>query len=158
MKRKLNIGLLSLYMFFGSFHTAFTQNKVVNSYRKNTIHGSIGTLLLLNTVNVFYDRILTENYSYNKFTTFARAGYSSFYTFSMAGPSYGSFITIEGGILLGSGFSHFEAAVGATLQDYHQTLPAFSLAYRGQRPGNALMFRAGIGVPEFIFVGLGFSF
>ncbi len=58
----------------------------------------------------------------------------------------------------GSGFSHFEAAVGATLQDYHQTLPAFSLAYRGQRPGNALMFRAGIGVPEFIFVGLGFSF
>lgn len=158
MKRKLIIGLMSLSVFFGGFHTAYAQTEVLNSYRKNTIHGSLGTLLLLNTANVFYDRIITESKGYNKFTTFVRAGYNSFYAVSIARPEHEDLFTLEGGMLLGGGFSHFEAAVGGTIYDIQKILPAFSLAYRGQRPGKGFMFRGGIGTPEFIFVGMGYSF
>lgn len=40
----------------------------------------------------------------------------------------------------------------------YRTFPAFRLGYRYLKPGGRFMFNAGIGSPELIFVGAGFTF
>jgi len=127
-------------------------------YKKNTIHGSIGTAALVYAVSIFYDRILNESQNKNKFTTFLRVGYQeNIFIFSNGGNAY----ILEGGMLTGKKFSHFEGALGITYfgvdNNYH-VLPAFSVGYRGQKPKAGFMFRTGIGFPEWLYFGLGFAF
>ena len=43
-----------------------------NLYKKNIIHGSVGTLLPGMTAYIFYDRILSESKNGSKFSTFVR--------------------------------------------------------------------------------------
>lgn len=127
-------------------------------YRKNVIHGSFGTLGIGYTASIFYDRILSESQNKSKFTTFLRVGYQeNIFIFSNGGSAY----ILEGGMLTGSKFSHFEGALGITyfgVDTNFRVLPAFSIGYRGQKPKGGFMFRTGIGNPEWLYFGLGFAF
>jgi hypothetical protein len=127
-------------------------------YRKNTIHGSIGTVLIGYSASIFYDRILFESQKESKFTTFLRVGYQgNIFILSNGGHGY----ILEGGMLTGKNYSHFEGALGVTYftLDYeYRVLPAFSIGYRGQKPKGSFMFRTGIGNPEWVYFGLGFAF
>ena len=144
-----------LLLIFSGFISAQQDSIKVheNLYKKNTIHGSVGTLLIGFTANVFYDRILSESES--KFSTFVRIGYQeNVFVFSQ-----GRAFILEGGILTGKKFGHFEAALGA---DYQQNgidfiRPAFSVGYRGQKPNGNFMFRAGFGIPELLYFGVGLA-
>ncbi len=124
--------------------------------KKNTIHGSVGTALLGYTANIFYDRMLSESQD-RRFSTFARVGYqSNLIIFTPAGRAF----ILEGGMLTGSNFGHFEGALGVTyIQVGNDVLrPAFSVGYRGQKPTGNFMFRTGLGFPELLYFGIGLAF
>jgi hypothetical protein len=164
MKKKQLIAFLICCMLITCTHASYGQEEVLSDYKANTIHGSLGTLLLIGGSNIFYDRFLGDNTKHKNLATFVRIGYqrSSVSTDFSGGISKGNGLILEAGMLTGRNFSHFEAALGATYLDNFNNkkyfLPAFSLAYRGQKPGNSFMFRTGVGFPEYIFIGLGFSF
>jgi len=161
---KINIYYYSLvtFLLFFTFSPMFSQQDSIQQteliYRKNIIHGSVGTAALADAVSVFYDRILFESQKKSKFTTFLRVGYQeNIFIFTDGGTAY----ILEGGMLTGKKFSHFEGALGVTYfgvnNNYH-VLPAFSIGYRGQKPKGSFMFRTGIGFPEWLYFGLGFAF
>ena len=127
-----------------------------NLYKKNTFHGSVGTLLIGFTANIFYDRILSENGNGKKFSTFVRFGYQE----NVILFSQGRAFILEGGMLTGRNFGHFESALGvAYLQSENDVIrPAFSVGFRGQKPNGSFMFRTGIGFPELLYFGIGLGF
>jgi hypothetical protein len=127
-----------------------------NLYKKNTFHGSVGTLLIGFTANIFYDRILSESEKGSKLSTFVRIGYQE----NILSFSQGRAFILEGGMLTGRNFGHFESALGvAYLQSENDViLPAFSIGYRGQKPNGNFMFRTGIGFPELLYFGIGLGF
>lgn len=128
-----------------------------NDYKKNMIHGSFGTLVLGYTANIFYDRLLSPIGKHHTTCTFVRIGYQD--NIILTDPN-GSAVILEGGILTGKHFGHFEGALGLTyIQTVNNVLrPAFSVGYRGQKPDGSFMFRTGLGFPELLFLGLGIAF
>lgn len=125
-------------------------------YKKNTIHGSVGTLLIGFTANIFYDRILSESENESKFSTFVRFGYQE----NILLFSQGRAFILERGILTGRNFGHFESALGvAYLQSENDVIrPAFSVGFRGQKANGNFIFRTGIGFPELLYFGIGLGF
>lgn len=154
---KYYFSLCLLLICFGSIHAQQDSMKVSEKlYPKNVIHGSVGTLLIGFTASVFYDRILSESENGSKFSTFMRLGYQeNIFLFTQ-----GRAFTLEGGMLTGRNFGHFEAALGISyLQngvDFFR--PAFSVGYRGQQPNGNFMFRTGLGFPELAYFGIGLAF
>jgi len=150
-----------LVLFLVSYSTLYSQQdslrKSDNDYKKNLIHGSFGTLVLGYTANIFYDRLLSPMGKYHSTCTFARIGYQD--NIILTDPN-GSALILEGGILTGKHFGHFEGALGiAYIQTENNVLrPAFSVGYRGQKPDGSFMFRTGLGFPELLFFGLGIAF
>ncbi len=138
------------------------QNELDNTYKKNSIHGSVGTILFVSSANVFYERILSESTNQSRFTTFARVGIHGFHAVNIwgGGDTNSSAFVVQGGILTGQNRSHLEAAlgVGYIMSTETTLIPAFALGYRNQITGKNFMFRVGVGFPEFIYLGLGYSF
>ena len=143
-------------------NTLIAQNVTDNSYKKNTLHGSLGTVAIVNTATVFYERILTESTSPSKFTTFARVGFQGSNAIDVWGGDNinGNSLILQGGILTGPNRSHFEGALGVAymMTESSSFIPAFTLGYRNQVPGKKFMFRIGVGLPELLYVGVGYSF
>ena len=161
---KINIYYYSLvtFLLFFTFSPMFSQQDSIQQteliYRKNTIHGSIGTVAIGYSASIFYDRILFESQKESKFTTFLRVGYQgNIFILSNGGHAY----ILEAGMLTGKNYSHFEGTLGVTyftLDFEYRVLPAFSIGYRGQKPKGGFMFRTGIGNPEWVYFGLGLAF
>ena len=131
--------------------------KTDQNNKMNLIHGSFGTLVLGYTANIFYDRLLSPIGNYHTTCTFVRIGYQD--NVILTDPN-GSAYILEGGILTGKHFGHFEGALGITyIQTENNVLrPAFSVGFRGQKPNGSFMFRTGLGFPELLFLGLGIAF
>jgi len=131
--------------------------KTDNDYKMNVIHGSFGTLVIGYTANIFYDRLLSPLGKYHTTCTFVRIGYQD--NIILTDPN-GSAIILEGGMLTGKHFGHFEGALGiAYMQSENNLLmPAFSVGFRGQKQNGSFMFRTGLGFPELLFFGLGVAF
>ncbi len=54
---------------------------------------------------------------------------------------------------------HFEVAIGTYYDKYNKGFePSLSLAFRKQNPGGKKVFRMGIALPEYIFIGFGRAF
>ena len=128
-----------------------------NNYKMNLIHGSFGTLVLGYTANIFYDRLLSRIGKQNSTCTFVRIGYQD--NIILTDPNGSAFI-LEGGILTGKNYGHFEGALGITyIQTQNNVIrPAFSVGFRGQKPNGTFMFRTGLGFPELLFLGVGIGF
>lgn len=163
MNKKQIIVFSITYILFLSFSTLIAQDVTDNSYKRNIIHGSLGTVAIVSTATIFYERILTESSNKSRFTTFARIGLqgtSASDIWGGSGNTYGSAFIAQGGILTGPNRSHFEGALGVAYMMNKTTLflPSFSLGYRNQMPGKKFMFRIGVGLPELLYVGLGYCF
>ena len=162
MKINYSQSIFLVFFLFITLGSIYSQQDSIKQteliYRKNTIHGSLGTIAIGYSASIFYDRILSESQNKSKFTTFLRLGYQgNIFIFSNGGNAY----IVEGGMLTGKNYSHFEGALGVTYftSNYeYRVLPAFSIGYRGQKPKGGFMFRTGIGNPEWVYFGLGFAF
>lgn len=134
-----------------------SQQKSDNRYKMNLIHGSLGTMVLGYTANIFYDRLLSGIGEQNTTCTFVRIGYQN--NVILTDPN-GNALILEGGLLTGKNFGHFEGALGITyIQTQNNVIrPAFSVGFRGQKPTGGFMFRTGLGFPELLFLGVGLAF
>ena len=59
--------------------------------------------------------------------------------------------------------NHFELGVGATYMHFltrplRYVVPAANIGYRYQKPSGNFMFRTGVGFPDLLYVGFGYSF
>ncbi len=141
------------------------------SFGKNNIHGSVGTLGLFFSANVFYERILIDNTSSweykdqgqkftkkSRFAPFVRMGYGGYANYD----DEGSYALAQLGFLTGAGKHHFEGSIGGgyNIKGYFiisEYFPTGSLGYRYHSPGSHLFLRFGASVPELIYLGLGIS-
>ena len=128
-----------------------------NNYKMNLIHGSLGTMVLGYTANIFFDRLLSRIGKQNTTCTFVRIGYQN--NIILTDPNGTAFI-LEGGIVTGKSYGHFEGALGVTyIQTENNVIrPAFSVGFRGQKPNGSFMFITGLGFPELLFFGVGITF
>jgi hypothetical protein len=124
-----------------------------SDFNKNSIHASIGTVVLYSTINCYYDRVIFERNKNKTTLGLLRLGYGRFGGIENGGGQY----ILQSGILRG----YFEGLLGFSIrpQDGDEAVkPAISLGYRWQKPDKNLLFRAGIAYPESIYLGLGLSF
>ena len=154
-----NVGLLISAILF--FNYAFSQKSLKNrgGIDRSTIHISLAPDVAYNAATIFYDHIITHN---GKLATFARVGYGGWAKLLIGA---GTQTFAQGGIIVGTNKKKFEASAGVAFQNEKtdditksSTVPAVSLGIRSQKPGKHFVFRAGLGYPEGIYVGLGHSF
>lgn len=136
--------------------SAYSQSENSN---KNYIHVSIAPDIYFWGVNVFYDRIILDN---GNFKGFARIGYGAY---SRILVSNGTNTFGQLGAIIGSNKTRFEIAAGVSYnidnEAYSNTksiIPAVSAGITIQNPKKKFRSRAGIGFPEGLYYGLGFTF
>ena len=137
----------------------FSQETSSEAFSNNVISGTGGTAAIYFMATINYEHKITE-------TSFVLS--KSIYFKAAAGPwgtwGAGGYLAQIGlTFLSGSNNGHFEISAGgaAMYDDYVERtslVPAGSLGYRFQSPGTGLMFRAGLGFPETLYLGIGFSF
>ena len=131
---------------------------------KNAIYADAGFWLLGGSLNLNYEHILKER----KKGYFAIKGTYGRWLFWDA---EGDLFRVTADFVHGAGNHHFEIDLGAILLievDYYSTtrrkwqgalpLPDLFAGYRFQRPEGHLLFKAGIGFPSLLEVGLGAAF
>lgn len=161
MKLKFLILLFSLSFFLLMTNSIFAQGESETNtgtqLRKNSIQGSVSTLLIYFSAYGTYEYIFWQNKK-THLAAFAKAGYGGFNFWG----DLGGVVLFEGGILTGANKSHFEAAIGMRYLIYRDSdsfgLPALSAGYRLQKPGGHFIFRTGLGFPDGVYIGFGVSF
>lgn len=124
---------------------------------KNVVVGSAGTVIVVNGVNLAYER---------KLVTFKKQAVSSIwikgrYTKFSGRVNQGgkSFFDISAMALLGSRRSYTEVGAGIGLFPAQSAVyPTGSVGYRYQRGRGGVIFRTGIGFPDIFYVGVGYGF
>lgn len=142
---------------------------------KNVIHGSFGTLVYLNSVQLSYDRLLKQsnNGFFKSYYLTVKAGGNATIDFSGSNSGTGLVTSLGATALTGKGKNHFEVGVGLGYfidtenvispsnpfgSSNESTVYAnVSIGYRKQTE-KGFMFRTGIGIVEWAYVGVGFSF
>lgn len=155
-------------------NTAFTKPESTETSAKSAIYLSAGTVFLYSSVNVNYDFRIKQSEGFFK-NYYATIEAGVFNTNSGFAPGYSTngFTTGIGVIgLTGKGNGHFETSLGLSLnieteingddpddlaKEEAFILPELSLGYRYQK-ANGVMFRAGIGFPQTVYIGVGYSF
>lgn len=154
-KIKKSVLLSVLILFYGAVFSQSNEGNKNGSFTgKNIIHISLAPDVAYNAATIFFDRIISQN---ENLATFVRVGYGGWSKLLIGG---GSQTLIQGGIISGSNNRRFEAALGVAIQNEdnnNTTIPALSLGLRSQKPGKRFVFRAGIGYPEGLYVGVGHS-
>jgi hypothetical protein len=126
---------------------------------KNTLFVNASPLLLNNTINVNYERILIGNDNVSAFAKVGIGGFINIY-------GSGGYTMAKLGLLTGKNKHHFELSAGGLLDipkigwgDRPLYYPyAVNIGWRVQDPNKNFIFKLGIGLPEFLYFGLGFSF
>ena len=147
---------------------------------KNIIHGSVGILGLGFAAIINYERLVvkTEDRKY-LIKCYAHGGVGYYAEFGLGyGPT---FVTSFKGIL-GRKNAHLELGLGITglvnngnyeydydnylrgnepkptRLDHTWLLPAGTIGYRYQTPGEDFVFRTGVGFPDGVYISIGFAF
>jgi hypothetical protein len=173
MKKNLFKLLFILTLFT---NTVSAQTKANETSAKNAIYISAGSIFVYSSVNLNYDfRIRqSENGFFKNYYATLEAGVFYANSFFVPGSSRNGFTTGLGVIgLTGKGNRHFETSLGLSLNveteinvdDNNYTtekeevfiFPELSLGYRYQK-ANGFMFRAGVGFPQTVYIGAGYSF
>jgi hypothetical protein len=126
---------------------------------KNILFVNASPLLLNNTINVNYERILKGNDNVSAFAKIGIGGFINIY-------GSGGYTMAQLGFLTGKNKHHFELSAGGLLdipkigwKDKPLYYPyAVNIGWRVQDPNKNYIFKLGIGLPEFLYFGLGFSF
>lgn len=125
---------------------------------KSCIYGSLGTAFVYSNVSVNIEQQIL--YNPDKFFSTMSLRIGGGYWSSWGNEGYDIVGTIN--YLSGSGGNHMEMGFGMAFSPgYDETygfIPAAHLGYRFQKPGGWMVFRAGVGVPEALYLSLGVSF
>lgn len=168
---KFSLLLISIF----TFSNIFAQATTPSEFSKNVIHGSLGSFVYFNSAQLNYDIRLKQKESsfFKAYYLNLKAGGQATLDFSGArsGTGYLSSIGITG--LTGSGKNHFEISLGlgyfidtvktfdddVPLADIDEStfFPAISIGYRKQTT-KGFVFRTGVGIAEWFYVGFGWSF
>ena len=146
--------------------------------KKNAIYVTLGTVSLAGAYNINYERMIVGFDQGSVQGLWAKAGVGYWGVWSVGGP----YQSLTLGILTGPKSSHFELNAGVARMvnqqgydnaelingdnpeqpplrsDYIDINPVGSMGYRYQKPGGHFLFRAGLGYPETLYVGLGVAF
>ena len=128
--------------------------------KKNAIYGSVGWEILSVSGSAYAERILGKGIESWDAETFVRIG-----VIGLAGASDGNVLAIDAGLLI-PGISRSKYGLLEIAAGWHPRLNGDvnfppvggTLAYRYQKPMGNFIFRFGAGIPEILFIGLGFSF
>jgi len=121
--------------------------------KSNAALGSVGSLGLYFTANVYYERLITQH---RLVKTFARVGYGIYASWN----DEGNYLIGQVGVLLGKKNNFFEFGIGGThiREDLAGLFPiSGTLGYRFQNPNSLINFRAGVSFPEAIYIGFGIT-
>jgi len=165
MLQKLSMALFFVFFNFQSVHS---QNSINISPSKNAIHASFGTIGISFSAHIGYDRFIKSSNGFFK-SYYASAKVGGIASLDFSGANSGTGQTFSAGItaLTGNGDKHFEVGLG--LGYYHDTeipefdtsqstfYPNFNIGYRLQKP-NGFLFRTGIGLTEWAYLGFGYNF
>lgn len=153
----------------------FSQNNSAIEASKNVIHGSLGTFIAVNSAQLTYDKLLKESDTglfKSYYLTFKGGGHVSVdFSGNDSGTGYVTSLGITA--LTGKGKNHFELGLGLGYfidtenlidggdpeTDVNESTfyPNISIGYRKQT-SKGFMFRTGLGVVEWAYVGIGYSF
>lgn len=130
------------------------------SLKKNAIYGSVGWEIFSVSASVYAERIIGRGIESWGAETFVRLG-----LIGLAGASDGNVLAIDGGLLI-PGISRSKYGLLEIAAGWHPTLKGEvdfpqlggTFAYRYQKPQGNFIFRFGVGIPEIMFAGVGFSF
>jgi hypothetical protein len=128
--------------------------------KKNAVYGSVGLEFLSVSASVYAERIIGRGIESWGAETFVRIG-----IIGLAGASDGNVLAIDGGLLI-PGISIWKFGLLEIAAGWHPRLngdigfPPIggTVAFRYQKPQGHFLFRAGAGLPEILFVGVGFCF
>ena len=136
---------------------------------KNVIYGSAGFLGLGGSASINYERLVFSIQKKAHIDAYIHGSYGAYSVWY----SSGNFFDVSLQWLWGKKNSHLEVGLGLLvmgdeyfdgstwtdkqkfeLNDY----PFANVGYRYQKPGGSLVFRTGIGVPDGIYISLGWAF
>lgn len=160
LKIRLSLILCSLLWVINSYGQATPGDSIKPKMLKNSINLSLGPggiVILYVPAGLFYERMFQGERFLPKLTKFVDVGVGA------AGYWEGesAFVFSRYGILTGHNKYHLEATLGAVGYlngDIIGVLPAASIGMRSQKPNSHYVFRAGVGIPEAIYVSWGVSF
>lgn len=124
----------------------------------HSVHLTGGTFILANQGFLHFEKLQERKFVH----TFIQAGLGGGNAALFSGGSTSTFTLIgRTGLLTGKGSDHFEASVGACLIRTSENFlprPALTIGYRYHHPDAHLIIRSGIGVPEGIYLGIGWRY
>jgi len=132
------------------------------SLNRNAVYASIGWEISSVSVSAYAERIIGKGIESWGAETFVRVG-----IIGLAGQSDGNMLAIDGGLLIPvPGLSTIKYGLLEIGVGWHPILngdigfPPLggTAAFRYQKPYGNFIFRFGVGIPEIMFIGIGFSF
>ncbi len=173
------ISLMLVVMLTANAQDTSNESEASNTeFSKNVLHGSISPFIIINSINVNYDRLLATNNNgfFKAYYGTARAGLFTFLNFAPGGDSVYFPLSLGVTGLSGSKKDHFELSLGLSYfidkseageddpiidEDFDDDdsffIPNIAIGYRKQISKGGV-FRAGLGWPESLYVGWGYSF
>ncbi len=154
------IFLITINLFMIQF-SLLAQSDISNRYEnrhKSCIYGSLGTAFVYSNISGNIEQEIS--YNPDKFFSTMSLRIGGGYWSSWGNEGYDITGTVN--YLSGSGGNHMEMGFGIAFSPgYDETygfLPAVHAGYRYQKPGEFLVFRAGVGVPDTLYLSLGVCF
>ncbi|MGC6433548.1 MAG: hypothetical protein ACON4M_05080 [Crocinitomicaceae bacterium] len=157
--------IISIIVFVHSFMLNIYSQKEFYTpidLNNNSMYVNAGSLLLYNTLNVNYEHMIKQHLLNTNISSFAKVGVGIFEVWGGSG----GYSMVQMGLLTGENKHHLELSAGLSLNiprfgwgDEPIGYPfATNFGWRIQKPDKNSIFRLGIGLPEGVYCGLGFSF
>jgi len=135
---------------------------------KNVVHVSMGTFVLVYSAQLNFDRHFATAPTgfFKSYYLSGKLGRHAYLDFGGSRSGTGTLMSLGVTGLTGKGKNHFETAFGLGYfveterldGDNQKTLfPSFALGYRRQGQ-KGFIFRTGLGLAEYFYVGFGYSF
>jgi len=124
--------------------------------KSNSLSISAGSVFVLHSFSGYYEHSFVR---FEKITFTVRTGFIKTYFPTDDGTD--NMIPAQVGIITGKRKNHFEAYVGGmvVLDNISNRLwPSLSLGYRWQSSESNFIFRAGVALPEMLYIGIGVAF
>ena len=149
---------LTIFIVFLMVSSLQAQDQNPTQFKKNALYGSLGFAGLYASATSNYERMITQHFNKGITATFVKVGLGAYGVWGGSG----SYYYAQYGFLTGKKASHLEVSAGPNFgfnEDGAESPPiAATFGYRLQRPERHFLFRAGLAIPETIYVGIGWSF
>ncbi len=144
------------------------QDHAIQTPAKNVVHASIGSFVFIHSVHLSYDRLILvpKKGFFKSYYATAKTAFNEEVGISRERSDQSFPITLGIMGLTGSGKNHLEFGLG--VQYYHNGKnnpiatnnsfsPSVTIGYRKQAI-KGFMLRTGVGISEWVYFGLGYSF